>query len=60
MLHPNLPQLYRKKVEELERLLADPELAQEAMAAIQALISRIALTPREEGGLAADLHGDLA
>ena len=60
VLHPNLPALYRRKVEELERLLADPELAQEAMAAIQALISRIALTPRAEGGMAADLHGDLA
>ena len=50
----------RLQGEELERLLADPELAQEAMAAIQALITRIALTPRDEGGLAADLHGDLA
>ena len=60
VLHPNLPQLYRRKVEELERLLADPELALQAMAAIQALITRIALTPREEGGLAVDLHGDLA
>ena len=37
-----------------------PTLAQEAMAAIQALISRINLTPHEEGGMAADLHGVLA
>ena len=30
-LHPSLPQLYRRKVEQLESLLADPELAGEAM-----------------------------
>ena len=30
-LHPNLPVLYRRKVEELERLLADAELGREAM-----------------------------
>jgi hypothetical protein len=41
-------------------LLGDPKLAPEAMAAIRALITRIVLTPLEEGGLAADLHGDLA
>jgi hypothetical protein len=52
--------LYRKKVEELERLLADPELAAEAMEAIRSLIARIILTPKSEGGLAAELHGDLA
>ena len=28
-LHPNLPVLYRRKVEELERLLADAELGVE-------------------------------
>ena len=60
-LHPNLPAVYRRKVEELERLLADPELAPEAMEAIRALIARIVLSPREGGpGLHADLHGDLA
>ena len=34
-LHPNLPVLYRKKVEELEAVLADPELGPEAMEAIR-------------------------
>ena len=59
-LHPSLPQLYRRKVERLESLLADPELASEAMEAIRALIARIVLTPRPAGGLDAVLHGDLA
>jgi hypothetical protein len=59
-LHPSLPQLYRRKVEQLEGLLADPELAGEAMEAIRALITKIVLTPRPEGALAAVLHGDLA
>jgi site-specific DNA recombinase len=59
-LHPNLPVLYRRKVEELERLLADPELGPEAMAAIRGLIARIVLRPRAGGGVEAILEGDLA
>ena len=60
-LHPNLPALYRRKVEELEKLLTDPELAAEAMDAIAALIRRVVLTPRTDApGLDAVLHGDLA
>ena len=59
-LHPSLPQLYRRKVEQLESLLGDPELASEAMEAIRALIARIVLTPRPAGGLDAVLYGDLA
>ena len=59
-LHPNLPVLYRRKVEELERLLADAELGVEAMEAIRSTITRIVLTPRAEGGMDALLEGDLA
>ena len=60
-LHPNLPALYRRKVEELEKLLTDPELAAEAMDAITALIRRVVLTPRADApGLDAMLHSDLA
>jgi site-specific DNA recombinase len=60
-LHPNLPALYRRKVEDLEKLLTDPELAAEAMDAIAALIRRVVLTPRADApGLDAVLHGDLA
>ena len=59
-LHPNLPALYRRKVEELEAVLADPELGPEAMEAIRPMITRIVLTPRAEGGMEAVLEGDLA
>ena len=59
-LHPNLPVLYRRKVEELERLLADAELGVEAMEAIRSTITRIVLTPRAESGMEAVLEGDLA
>ena len=48
-LHPNLPLLYRKKVEELEAVLADPGLGPEAMDAIRAMIARIVLKPAERG-----------
>ena len=58
-LHPNLPLLYRKKVEELEAVLADPGLGPEAMDAIRAMIVRIVLKPAEEGGMEAVLEGDL-
>ncbi|HEX6011602.1 MAG TPA: recombinase zinc beta ribbon domain-containing protein [Geminicoccaceae bacterium] len=59
-LHPNLPALYRRKVEELERPPGDPELGREAMEAIRAGIAKIVLAPRPMGGMAAELHGDLA
>ena len=59
-LHPNLPLLYRKKVEELEAVLADPGLGPEAMDAIRAMIARIVLTPRPTGGMEVVLEGDLA
>ena len=59
-LDPNLPQIYRRKVVELEAVLTDPELGPEAMAAIRAMIARIVLTPAAESGMAAMLEGDLA
>jgi hypothetical protein len=51
---------YRRKVEELESLLEGAEHRDAAMDLIRALIEKIGLTPREEGGLDALLHGDLA
>jgi site-specific DNA recombinase len=47
-------------VEELEAVLADPELGAEATAAIRSMIARIVLTPGTDGGIAAVLEGDLA
>jgi site-specific DNA recombinase len=59
-LHPNLPALYRRKVEELERLLGDPELGAEAAGAIRSWVTRVVLTPGADGGMEAVLEGDLA
>ena len=58
--HPNLPELYRRKVEQLEAVLEGPDRA-EAIDLIRSMIARIDLRPREGAkGLDAILHGDLA
>ncbi len=58
--HPNLPDLYRRKVEQLELILDGPDRTQ-AMDLIRSMIERVVLHPRNEGkGLNAELYGDLA
>ena len=61
-LHPNAAEIYRARVADLQLQLARPEVAVEAATTLAALIQRIVLTPdaTADGGLAADLHGDLA
>ena len=57
---PNLPDLYRRKVQALEQVLDSPDRA-EALDLIRSMIDRVVLTPRKNaGGLEAHLHGDLA
>ena len=57
---PSLPDLYRRKVAELERVL-DGSDREEAMELIRSMIDRVVLTPRPDGsGLEAELYGDLA
>jgi hypothetical protein len=58
-LHPSLPALYRSKVEKLVEALNDPAVAVEAGEIIRSLITRIVLTP-EDDGLKVELFGDLA
>ncbi len=58
-LHPGLPTLYRKKVENLAAALNESSTAAEAGEIIRTLIDRIVLTPLE-GVLKAELFGDLA
>jgi site-specific DNA recombinase len=58
-LHPNLPALYRSKVEHLETALGEPETRVEAAAVIGSLISKIVLTPNGDA-LEVRLSGDLA
>jgi site-specific DNA recombinase len=57
-IHPNLPALYRRKVEQLQEALGQPATQVEAGEIIRSLIDRIELTPA--GTLAIKLYGDLA
>ena len=56
-LHPNLPALYRKKVERLAEALGRPETAAEAGEIIRTLIERIVFSP-QGNSLTAQLFGD--
>src|SRR3954451_23359534 len=58
-IHPNLPALYRRKVEQLQEALSQPATQVEASEIIRSLIARIELTP-EGDALALKLYGDLA
>lgn len=58
ILHPNLGELYQRKVAELEQLVAGPKPDAEAFGIIRGLIDEITLTP-EDDRLRVDLKGDL-
>ncbi|WP_434622047.1 recombinase [Azospirillum sp. B2RO_4] len=61
LLHPQLSDLYRRKVEALEAALAGGEDSAEAMEMVRIMIDRVVLTPSPaSAGLDADLHGELA
>jgi DNA invertase Pin-like site-specific DNA recombinase len=61
LMHPNLPELYRRKVSELERLLDDGAERDEAREVIRSMIDRVVLTPRNgAAGLEAALYGEIA
>ena len=48
--HPNIGQLYQRRVEQLSTLLNDESSQQEAMTIIRSLIDRIEITPGEKRG----------
>jgi site-specific DNA recombinase len=58
-LHPNLPALYRSKVEKLAEALSESATAAEASEIMRALIERIVLTPVGKE-IRAELYGDFA
>ena len=61
VLHPNLPELYRRKVETLEAALKDPAAAAAAMEALRGLIEAIEVFPgAKRGEISVVLRGDLA
>jgi DNA invertase Pin-like site-specific DNA recombinase len=59
LIHPNMAALYRRKVSDIEKLLADSASRDEAIQTIRSLIDRIVLTP-VAGELQIDLMGELA
>jgi len=59
LLHPNMAEMYRRKVTELAAALGRPESRLEAAELLRTLVERIVLTP-EAGTLAITLRGDLA
>ncbi len=49
VLHPNLSELYRRKVEDLHESLNDPAIRQEAIELLRELIEAITVMPSEDG-----------
>ncbi|MDT3379574.1 recombinase family protein [Labrys neptuniae] len=59
-LHPNIANLYRKRVEHFTQALADDEGGRQAAEALRSLIGQIVLTPGEKRGeIHAELRGEL-
>jgi hypothetical protein len=59
LLHPNLAEVYRQRVERLHEALRDPATRDEAFELIRSLIEEIRLVP-ESGKLRVELQGELA
>ena len=59
--HPNIGQLYRRRVEHLTKLISDANTQQEAIDIIRSLIERIVITPgQKRGHPCVELVGGLA
>ncbi len=58
-LHPNLAELYRRKVAELHQVLADEGSRQEAILILRGLIEKVVLQPTADG-YEIELVGDIA
>ena len=58
-LHPNLAQVYRRKVERLHEALADPALRDEALGLLRGLIERVVLHPAGEDGQEVEIVGEI-
>jgi site-specific DNA recombinase len=59
LIHPNLAEVYRRRVADLHQALYDKDSAPEAFELIRALVAEITLTP-DDGQLRIDLRGELA
>ena len=59
-LHPNLPELYRRTVDNLKTVLETDTIRDESRALVAQLIDRIVVTPANDGTLKFELFGMLA
>ncbi|MCZ8104298.1 MAG: recombinase family protein [Burkholderiales bacterium] len=59
-LHPNLAELYRRKVAALHEALRDPNTQAEALEIMRSLIEQVIVSPREGGGFEVELVGEIA
>jgi len=58
-LHPNLAEIYRKKVDSLQEARSDPETRSEAIEILRGLIERVAIGAAEDG-ITIELAGKIA
>jgi site-specific DNA recombinase len=58
-LHPNLSEVYRRKLEALHESLADPQTGTEALEILRSLIDRVVLYPSDRG-FEIELVGEIA
>ena len=59
-VHPNVAEIYRRKVSSLAETLGDPETREDAAEAIRSLVGQVVLTPGEgRGEVKAKLCGEL-
>ncbi len=59
-LHPNLPELYRRTVDNLKSVLETDTIRDESRALVVQLVDRIVVTPANDGTLKFELFGMLA
>jgi hypothetical protein len=58
-LHPSLAQVYRRKVEQLQQALNDPEIRDEAIEVLRNLLESVVIAPAD-GGLEIEIVGEIA
>jgi site-specific DNA recombinase len=58
-LHPNVAQVYRRHVEQLQHALNHPEIRDEAMQVLRGLIEQVSIGPAENG-LEIEIVGEIA
>lgn len=60
-MHPNLPELYHRRIEALHNALNEEGVRHQAIQILRTLIDKIVLHPGENRGeIHIELHGDIA